>query len=39
MDRRSYHAIFDAFYRGTFEAGVPARLLHDEHLLDADGAG
>ena len=38
MDRRSYHTIFDAFYRGTFEAGVPARLLHDEHLLDADGA-
>ena len=38
MDRRSYHTIFDAFYRGTFEAGVPARLLHDEHLVDADGA-
>jgi beta-galactosidase len=37
MDRRSYHTIFDAFYRGTFEAGVPARLLHDEHLVDADG--
>ena len=30
--------IFDAFYRGTFEAGVPARLLHDEQLLDPDGA-
>ena len=39
MDRRSYHTIFDAFYRGAFEAGVPARLLHDEHLLAADGAG
>ena len=38
MDRRSYHTIFEAFYRGTFEAGVPARLLHDEHLVDADGA-
>ena len=32
MDRRSYHTIFDAFYRGAFEAGVPARLLHDEHV-------
>ncbi|HEY5840421.1 MAG TPA: beta-galactosidase trimerization domain-containing protein, partial [Mycobacterium sp.] len=38
MDRRSYHTIFEAFYRGTFEAGVPARLLHDEHLVGADGA-
>ena len=37
MDRRSYHTIFEAFYRGTFEAGVPARLLHDEHVVDADG--
>ena len=38
MDRRSYHTIYDAFYRGAFDAGVPARLLHDEHLVGADGA-
>ena len=37
MDRRSYHTIFDAFSRGTFAAGVPARLLHDEHVVATDG--
>src|SRR5918999_4142179 len=29
VDQRSYHRIFDAFYRGTFEAGVSARIVHD----------
>jgi beta-galactosidase len=38
VDRRSYHRIFEAFYRGTFEAGVPARILHDNQIIDADGA-
>ena len=37
QDRRSYHRIFDAFYRGAFDAGVPARLLHDIQLIDPDG--
>ncbi len=37
MDRRSYHAIYDAFYRGAFAAGVPTRVLHDEQLVGADG--
>jgi beta-galactosidase len=32
VDQRSYHRIFEAFYRGTFAAGVSARLLHDEQL-------
>ncbi|WP_433435520.1 beta-galactosidase [Nonomuraea sp. CA-141351] len=27
-DRRSYEAIFDAFYRGAFEAGLQTRVLH-----------
>ena len=35
-DQRSYHRIFDAFYRGTFDAGVSARLLHDSHLVGPD---
>lgn len=37
VDRRSYHRIFDAFYRGTFEAGVPARIIHDNQIIGADG--
>ena len=37
IDQRSYHRIFEAFYRGTFAAGVPARLLHDEQLTKPDG--
>ncbi|HEU5484623.1 MAG TPA: beta-galactosidase, partial [Microlunatus sp.] len=37
LDRRSYHKIFDAFYRGAFEAGIPVRLLHDEHIVGSDG--
>ena len=37
MDRRSYHRIFDAFYRGTFDARVPARLIHDVQIIGSDG--
>jgi beta-galactosidase len=37
VDRRSYHRIFEAFYRGTFEAGVPTRIVHDNQIIDADG--
>jgi beta-galactosidase len=37
MDRRSYHRIFDAFYRGTFDVRVPVRLIHDVQLIGADG--
>ncbi|WP_344808732.1 beta-galactosidase [Microlunatus ginsengisoli] len=37
VDQRSYHRIFEAFYRGTFAAGVPARLIHDEQLGGPDG--
>ena len=37
VDQRSYHRIFEAFYRGTFAAGVSARLLHDEQLGGPDG--
>jgi beta-galactosidase len=38
LDQRSYHRIFDAFYRGTFDAGVPARLIHDIQLIGPDGS-
>ncbi|MFD0475598.1 beta-galactosidase [Nonomuraea thailandensis] len=27
-DRRSYEAVFDAFYRGAFDAGLQARVVH-----------
>ncbi len=37
VDQRSYHRIFEAFYRGTFDARVPARLLHDVQLIGPDG--
>jgi beta-galactosidase len=37
LDRRSYHRIFDAFYRGTFDARVPARLIHDTQIIQPDG--
>ena len=36
-DQRSYHRIFDAFYRGTVAAGVSARILHDEQLTAPAG--
>ena len=38
IDQRSYHRIFEAFYRGTFEAGVPARLIHDDQIVGPDGS-
>jgi beta-galactosidase len=37
MDQRSYHRILEAFYRGTFRAGVPARLIHDVQLIGPTG--
>ncbi|HKH54981.1 MAG TPA: beta-galactosidase [Propionibacteriaceae bacterium] len=38
MDQRSYHRILEAFYRGTFDAGVPARLIHDVQLIGPEGS-
>ena len=37
MDQRSYHRIFEAFYRGTVDARVPARLIHDVQIIGSDG--
>jgi len=36
-DARSYERIFDAFYRGAFDAGLQSRILHPGQLPDADG--
>lgn len=33
----SYHRVFDAFYRGAFEAGRQTRILHARQLHDARG--
>ncbi|MFI0822031.1 beta-galactosidase [Streptomyces sp. NPDC021098] len=33
-DRRSYHGVFDPFYRGAFDAGLQTRLLHADRLTD-----
>ena len=38
LDQRSYHRIFEAFYRGTFEARVSARLIHDVQIVGPDGS-
>jgi beta-galactosidase len=38
LDQRSYHRIFEAFYRGTFEVRVSARLIHDVQLVGPDGS-
>jgi beta-galactosidase len=38
VDQRSYNRIFEAFYRGTFDAGVPARLIHDVQIVGPDGS-
>jgi hypothetical protein len=38
IDQRSYHRIFEAFYRGTFDAGVPVRLIHDVQIIGPDGS-
>jgi beta-galactosidase len=37
LDEQSYHRIVQAFYRGAFDAGIPARILHDVQLVDRDG--
>jgi beta-galactosidase len=37
LDQRSYHRIFEAFYRGTFAAGVSARIVHDEQITGDGG--
>ncbi|GAP54673.1 beta-Galactosidase, partial [Arthrobacter sp. Hiyo6] len=37
-DPRSYQTIFDAFYRGTFDAGLQARLLHAGQMTQKDPA-
>ncbi|WSQ07376.1 beta-galactosidase [Streptomyces sp. NBC_01231] len=33
-DGRSYERVFDAFYRGAFDAGLQARVLHPGQLAD-----
>ncbi|MCD7442455.1 beta-galactosidase [Streptomyces lincolnensis] len=35
-DGRSYETIFDAFYRGAFDAGLQTRVLHPGQLAEAD---
>lgn len=37
-DRGSYHAIFDAFYRGAVDAGAQVRILHASRLGDTDAS-
>lgn len=37
-DPRSYQTIFDAFYRGAFEAGLQTRLLHPDQMTAEDPA-
>jgi len=36
-DERSYQRIFESFYRGAFEAGVPVRIIHDDQLVTPGG--
>jgi beta-galactosidase len=38
MDQRSYSRIFEAFYRGAFDARVPTRLIHDVQIIGPDGS-
>ncbi|MET7518451.1 beta-galactosidase [Streptomyces sp. NPDC005480] len=35
-DQRSYETVFDAFYRGAFDAGLQARLVHPDQLGSVD---
>ncbi|MEU6372607.1 beta-galactosidase [Streptomyces sp. NPDC046909] len=35
-DGRSYETLFDAFYRGAFDAGLQSRILHPGQLPDAE---
>ncbi|GAA1430103.1 beta-galactosidase [Microlunatus lacustris] len=37
VDQRTYQRIFEAYYRGSFDAGVPARILHDDQLVSPSG--
>jgi beta-galactosidase len=37
LDDRSYQRIFEAYYRGAFDARVPVRILHDDQLVSPDG--
>jgi beta-galactosidase len=37
FDQRSYQRIFEAFYRGTFDGHVPARLIHDSQIIGPHG--
>jgi beta-galactosidase len=37
LDERSYQRIFEAFYRGAFDAGVSVRIVHDDQLVHPDG--
>ncbi|RKN07848.1 beta-galactosidase [Streptomyces radicis] len=37
-DRRAYHAVFDAFYRGAFDAGLQTRIVHPSQLFGRDPA-
>lgn len=36
-DPDAYHAIFDSFYRGAFDAGRQARIIHARQLHDLSG--
>ncbi|GGH90839.1 beta-galactosidase [Arthrobacter liuii] len=36
-DERSYQKIFEAFYRGAHNAGVPVRILHDTQISGPQG--
>lgn len=35
-DRRAFQNVVDAYYRGAFEAGLSARVVHVEQLLERD---
>jgi beta-galactosidase len=37
-DENAYLRIFDAFYRGAFEAGLQSRIVHVDQFLDTDAA-
>jgi beta-galactosidase len=37
-DTRTFQTIFDSFYRGTFDAGLQSRLIHQSQLAEMDPA-
>ena len=37
-DLRAYQTIFEAFYRGAFDAGLQTRIVHPSQLFDTDPA-